>query len=234
MYLHNKYTIWYYRIIHRASLRSLPKDFYKETHHIMPKCFGGKNTKENLAELTAHEHWVCHLLLTKMLKGQEKFKMVAAAIRLAHSRHGLIKRGKAYQQLKIELGKISSELKTGTKASEETKAKISSSLKEAYASGKRAMSNTTKEKLRRTNTGIKRTDEQRAVTKAARAKQKMQPCTEETKEKLRLANIGKKMSIETRQKIREANLKRPPMSDETRVKISENSKRMWENRRNKI
>jgi len=42
------------------------------------------------------------------------------------------------------------------------------------------------------------------------------------------------MSIETRQKIREANLRRPLMSDETRVKISENSKRMWENRRNKI
>lgn len=39
---------------------------YTETHHIIPKCVGGTNDKTNLIKLTAKEHFICHLLLTKM------------------------------------------------------------------------------------------------------------------------------------------------------------------------
>lgn len=39
---------------------------YFEKHHILPKCLGGNNSKENLVLLTAKEHYVCHHLLTKM------------------------------------------------------------------------------------------------------------------------------------------------------------------------
>lgn len=36
---------------------------YYENHHIIPKCLGGSNDKENLALLTIKEHFVAHKLL---------------------------------------------------------------------------------------------------------------------------------------------------------------------------
>ena len=85
MYLQNKYTKTYYAIINKAKLRNLTtrkqaKEVlgYPELHHIIPTCLGGDNNKENTVFLTAHEHFVCHLLLTKMLIGKEKSKMVFA------------------------------------------------------------------------------------------------------------------------------------------------------------
>lgn len=39
---------------------------YTETHHIIPKCLGGNNTKDNLTNLTAKEHFIVHHLLTKI------------------------------------------------------------------------------------------------------------------------------------------------------------------------
>ena len=39
---------------------------YTETHHIIPKSLGGTDNKENLVDLSAREHFICHLLLTKM------------------------------------------------------------------------------------------------------------------------------------------------------------------------
>lgn len=39
---------------------------YYEEHHIIPRCEGGEDTKENLVLLTAREHFVAHRLLTKI------------------------------------------------------------------------------------------------------------------------------------------------------------------------
>lgn len=64
MFYNNKYTKWYYRIIQNA--REAPFVGYVEKHHIIPKCLGGTNGKENIVALTARQHFVCHLLLTKM------------------------------------------------------------------------------------------------------------------------------------------------------------------------
>ena len=64
----------YNQIIERAKSRNL--DGYSEKHHIIPKCMGGGNNKGNLVNLTAKEHFICHLLLTKMLTGKDKNKMV--------------------------------------------------------------------------------------------------------------------------------------------------------------
>lgn len=40
-------------------------DGYSETHHILPVSLGGTNDKPNKVVLTAKEHYICHLLLTK-------------------------------------------------------------------------------------------------------------------------------------------------------------------------
>jgi len=53
----------YDQIIDRAKQRKL--EGYKEKHHIIPKCLGGSNKKENLVELTAREHFICHWLLCR-------------------------------------------------------------------------------------------------------------------------------------------------------------------------
>lgn len=77
MYLQNKYTKWYNNIILTAQNRiEIPT--YTEKHHIIPRAIGGNNSKKNIAVLTPKEHFLCHLLLTKMLIGQQQFKMIKA------------------------------------------------------------------------------------------------------------------------------------------------------------
>jgi hypothetical protein len=60
----------YNQIIERAKDRKLKG--YKEKHHIIPKCLGGNNTKENLVELTAREHFLCHRLLCEIYPNNNK------------------------------------------------------------------------------------------------------------------------------------------------------------------
>ncbi len=89
-FLSNKYTKCYYNIINKAlqanrqKLNRNNKDFvYYESHHIIPKSIKPefKNLKINpwnKALLTPKEHFICHLLLTKMLVDTDKNKMVYA------------------------------------------------------------------------------------------------------------------------------------------------------------
>jgi hypothetical protein len=80
MYLQNKYTRWYYNIILGAQTRTISG--YTEKHHIIPRSLGGSNAKDNLVALTAREHFICHLLLTRMTHGQNKNKMISAVFYL--------------------------------------------------------------------------------------------------------------------------------------------------------
>jgi hypothetical protein len=41
-------------------------DGYTENHHILPRSLGGSDDKTNLVRLNAREHFICHLLLTKI------------------------------------------------------------------------------------------------------------------------------------------------------------------------
>lgn len=58
------YQEHYDRLVSRARNRKL--DCYSESHHIMPKCMGGTDDKNNLVQLTAREHFIAHLLLLKI------------------------------------------------------------------------------------------------------------------------------------------------------------------------
>lgn len=53
---------------------------YTERHHIIPRSLGGSDDKNNLVDLSAREHYICHLLLTKMYKKNtnEYYKTVHA------------------------------------------------------------------------------------------------------------------------------------------------------------
>lgn len=55
----------YNDLISRAQARESLSE-YKETHHIIPRCMGGSDDKENLVELTGREHFIAHWLLCKI------------------------------------------------------------------------------------------------------------------------------------------------------------------------
>jgi hypothetical protein len=83
MFLDNKYSRWYSAIITRAKSRHLI-DSYTEQHHIIPKSLKGLDIDTNLVNLTAREHFICHLLLTKMVVGDAKYKMLKASLMMVN------------------------------------------------------------------------------------------------------------------------------------------------------
>lgn len=106
------------------------------------------------------------------------------------------------------------------------------------------LSEDTKEKISKTKTGKKKSQEHIEKMRQARTGKTV---SEESREKIRSANIGKKLSQETRQKISEAKrgvpmkspkpeevkqrisatLKGRKPSEETRLKLSEAAKKRW-------
>jgi len=54
----------YDRLIERGKNRVLTE--YTESHHILPRCLGGSDDKDNLVDLTPEEHYLCHQLLVKI------------------------------------------------------------------------------------------------------------------------------------------------------------------------
>lgn len=58
----------YNQLVEKAKPRGLDKgsvDFYTEVHHIIPRCLGGSNDKENLVMFSGREHYIAHMLLWK-------------------------------------------------------------------------------------------------------------------------------------------------------------------------
>lgn len=90
MFLENKYSRIYWRLVERGKCRILPKEDYSETHHIIPKSLGGTNSMHNLVQLTAREHYILHLCLVKMVTTPlNKRKMIFAfhKMRVSNSSH---------------------------------------------------------------------------------------------------------------------------------------------------
>lgn len=94
---------------------------YTEKHHIIPKCLGGTDNKENLIELTAREHFLAHYLLTKIYplnyKLIDAFRMMGVVnykdgqkryinSRLYESKRILFSEARSKKVLCIETGEI--------------------------------------------------------------------------------------------------------------------------------
>lgn len=58
------YLKHYNLLIERSRNRDL--DQYTEQHHVIPKCMGGNDDKNNLVDLTPEEHYLAHQLLVKI------------------------------------------------------------------------------------------------------------------------------------------------------------------------
>jgi len=81
-FVDNKYKKWYLSIIENAKKKK--PDIY-EKHHIIPKSLGGSNNEDNLVNLSLREHYICHLLLIKITKGDNQHKMLWALHRMCFS-----------------------------------------------------------------------------------------------------------------------------------------------------
>lgn len=125
MFIENKYKKWYMNIVESAKNRSIVG--YIEKHHIVPKSLGGNDNKENLVSLSAREHFVCHLLLTRFTTGENLHLMRYAL--------GKFIQNSPLQQRKFtswEYSKIRESIsiaRTGKKHSDATRAKMSDKAK---------------------------------------------------------------------------------------------------------
>lgn len=131
----------YNKIINNSKSRSL--ECYTEKHHIIPKCLGGSNKKENIAVLTAREHFICHRLLVKIYKDNNKMLYALNRLINRYTKHSILKiNSKTYSKLKKQHADLMSnrivsketklkisKYRTGRKSSQETKDKLSKSLK---------------------------------------------------------------------------------------------------------
>lgn len=181
MYLQNKYTTWYYLIVEYAR-QNVNRDGYHEKHHIIPKSLGGSNNLDNIVKLSPKEHYICHLLLTKMVEGDEQRKMWFAAYMMMRGIRRHKPSARMYELLKQKMRDALKEKPGPNKGkimSEEQKIKISLSQK---GIPKGPFSDEHKEKLKK-------------------------PKSPEHKKKISEARIGKswghKHSVETKKKMSE-------------------------------
>lgn len=215
---------------------------YHERHHIVPKCMGGTNDKENLIDLYAREHFEAHRLLA--LENPSNKSLIFAWTCMAFPNSGVQKRceltPKEYEEARKAISKVLSgrklseetkkklsESKKGSKLSVETKEKLSKSLKG------RVLSDEHKNKISIANTGKVFSDEHKAnISKAKKGK----PLSESEKAariKVGEMNRGRKCSEETKAKISAAN-KGKHISEETRKKMSEVKKGKRGNRATRV
>lgn len=75
MFLKNKYTSLYFKLIESATNNTKELNDGNQTHHIIPRCMGGTDAPDNLVVLTYKQHRVAHRLLIKMTEGQNQIKL---------------------------------------------------------------------------------------------------------------------------------------------------------------
>ena len=205
---------------------------YSERHHIIPRCLGGTDDEENLIYLTYQEHFTAHKLLHE--ENPEEPKLIYALWRMsnrvedispedyetARLRYTELMRGdmnpSRRKEVKAKLRGRSPML--GKHHTEETKRYMS--IRHSQ------ISEETREKMRKSHTGLKHTPE-------SIEKMKNREYKEEWRENLKKSLKGKPKSSEHREslskvprteewcrKISEAK-KGIPMSEENKRKISE-------------
>jgi hypothetical protein len=219
MYLNNKYTKWYFNIIDNAKSRIIDEKEYFEKHHIVPKSIGGSNSQDNLVNLLPKEHFICHLLLTKMLNGINKRKMWYASYMMVVGINRVNRykpTSRSYQIVRNNMIMASKErpgTNTGKVMSAEQKRKISDSLKGKNTQPK---SEEHKQKMRKP----KSEEHKKKLSESRKGKSYGYTHSEETRLKIGKSNTGKTGKFSGKEH-----------SEETKKRMSEARKQYWENKR---
>lgn len=186
----SKYFYWYSDIIQHAMLRNSDKTGYYENHHIIPKSIFSKfvedtsllNIQQNKVLLTAKEHFIVHLLLSKMFSNSYCTKKMIFAIsgllyqktKFQEMRYNTLN-SKTYEYIKRQLIEHISGKNHWTSRLPEAKAKMNLTAKN------RELSYSEEQKKQRAEN----------ISKATKGK----PKSEEWKAKASLAMTGKKKTI---------------------------------------
>jgi hypothetical protein len=193
----------YEKLINRA--RNRISEIYTESHHIIPRCMNGDNSRENLVELTPEEHHTAHLLLVKIYP--DHIGLVKAAVMMSLNLNGNRPKNKLYGWLRRKHSETTSgknNVNFGRPRAEEVKDKISASNKgKSRGKGvkKGPMKEETKKKLSESLKGKPAPHmigdknpmkNARIAEKVAYANstRKHDRCSEETKIKISSANKG--------------------------------------------
>ena len=105
------YSLIYNNLINTRKMlnRRKNKIEYFENHHIIPKCIGGSDDKENLVLLTAREHYIAHYLLTRIYNiNSLYFSFNMMHVKSTSQERNYIN-SRLYEANKIKLSKILSE-----------------------------------------------------------------------------------------------------------------------------
>jgi hypothetical protein len=189
----------YQKIYNNLIKREITREGYVEKHHILPRCLGGLDNKENLVDLYPEEHYLAHLLLCKIHPGNQKLLYAAMNMTTGSMINNGKRSNKAYGWLRRQYAKSMS--------GDNNPARRNPNLQKEAA---------------KKRVGQKRTEETKARMSAA---QKGRLLTENHKVKLSIAATNRPpISDETRQKLKQ----RPPnkgmlgrtMSAETKSKMS--------------
>ena len=220
-----KYQEIYNNLINRALCRI--SEGYVEKHHIVPRCLGGTDAKENIVSLYPEEHYLAHLLLCKINKGNSKLLYAAMNMTSGSMINNGKRNNKAYGWLRRqyaesmsgdnnpnrrdpEIQKKAALKRVGQKRTEETKARMSAAQKG------RIFTEETKRNM-------------------AEAAKNRPPISEETRTKLKSRTpnkgmLGKTMSAETKAKM-SASQQGKRMSEEAKAKMRVAAKIREENKR---
>lgn len=201
--LTNKYSKLYHTITSNARQRIT--EGYTERHHIVPQSLGGSNDKENLVDLTAREHFICHWLLIKMTEGEDRSKMLYAlqgmkAENKYQERYHTKITARIYEKYRIEHAENHSKLmksknlvpwnKGGAALTEEQRKRISDAAK-----NRKPMSAESRAKGNEKRRGQKRSDETKLKQSLALKGKPKGPMREEQKLLRSLQQKGVKKSL---------------------------------------
>lgn len=188
---------------------------YCEKHHIIPKCQGGGNEKSNLVKLTAEEHFIAHLLLTRMYPNEYKLARAVTFIK-DRNKDFTVRNNKMFGELRRKAAIQNSISSKRENLSAETRLKMSEGCK------LRVRSKETILKIAQAKKGSKLSAKAKEnMSKAQKLRHKLNPLSPESKLKMSMVNKGRKHTEEARKNMSEAGKHRAPITEETRLKISE-------------
>lgn len=115
----------YNLLIQAARARKAKREPFKyEEHHIIPRCMGGTDEKENLVLLTIKEHFRAHVLLSNMYPSNGKLALACTRMLAGWQGKTIEEAENEYEFLRARAAKYISSLHKGRKASAATKENI--------------------------------------------------------------------------------------------------------------
>jgi hypothetical protein len=204
----------YNNLINRATRRI--SEGYVEKHHIVPRCLGGDDSKENIISLYPEEHYLAHLLLCKINEGNQKLLYAAMNMTTGSMINNGKRNNKAYGWLRRQYAQSMS--------GDNNPARRNPNLQKEAAKKRVGQKRTEETKIRMSQAQKGRTFSEETKRNMAIAAKNRPSISEETRAKLKSRKpnkgmLGRTMSAETKAKMSASQQGRTD-SAETKLKKS--------------